>query len=253
MATRWPSWNAIALMRPATSGRSVTDSSERRLPTAVIVCGSGAVATLTASTVTRRRARPLRAARRPCAGARRAAGARAAPASRCCRTSSRRPAATSDDRAQRSRRRPLCSSESNTDRFGSRTSKGLIMRCSPDDPANAVATARDAARRRRDTSRLCAVALHAARIRGRRASHRVPLRDLPRRSASGRLPNDSSSSQTTTARLPFLLAIAGAALAARLPRDATPRRSPPRAYPNRPGQAGRAVSARRLARHHGPR
>ena len=27
-------------MRPATSGRSVTDSSERRLPTAVIVCGS---------------------------------------------------------------------------------------------------------------------------------------------------------------------------------------------------------------------
>ena len=30
-------------MRPATSGRSVTDSSERRLPTAVIVCGIGSV------------------------------------------------------------------------------------------------------------------------------------------------------------------------------------------------------------------
>ena len=42
----------MVLIRPATSGRSVTDSSERRLPTAVIVCGNDAVATLTASTVT---------------------------------------------------------------------------------------------------------------------------------------------------------------------------------------------------------
>ncbi len=41
----------MLLMRPATSGRSVTDSSERRLPTVVIVCGSEVVATLTASTV----------------------------------------------------------------------------------------------------------------------------------------------------------------------------------------------------------
>ncbi len=52
LATRWPSWKPIVLMRPATSGRSVTDSSERRLPTAVIVCGMDTVATLTASTVT---------------------------------------------------------------------------------------------------------------------------------------------------------------------------------------------------------
>ena len=52
LATRWPSWNPIALMRPATSGRSVTDSSERRLPTAVIDCGIGAVATVMASTIT---------------------------------------------------------------------------------------------------------------------------------------------------------------------------------------------------------
>ena len=36
--------------RPATSGRTVIDSSERRLPTAVIVCDIGAVATWTAST-----------------------------------------------------------------------------------------------------------------------------------------------------------------------------------------------------------
>ena len=42
----------MVLIRPATSGRNVTDSSERRLPTAVMVCGSDAVATLTASTVT---------------------------------------------------------------------------------------------------------------------------------------------------------------------------------------------------------
>ena len=48
LATGWPSWNRIALMRPATSGRSVTDSSERRLPTAVIVCGSDAVVDLDA-------------------------------------------------------------------------------------------------------------------------------------------------------------------------------------------------------------
>src|SRR5437870_3929312 len=39
-------------MRPATSGRSVTDSSERRLPTAVIVCRSATVVTFAASTVT---------------------------------------------------------------------------------------------------------------------------------------------------------------------------------------------------------
>src|SRR5882724_2219353 len=39
-------------MRPATSGRTVTDSSERRLPTAVIACGIGCNATLTASTAT---------------------------------------------------------------------------------------------------------------------------------------------------------------------------------------------------------
>ncbi len=51
-ATRWPSLNRIAAMRPATSGRTMTDSSERRLPTAVIACGRGAVATLVASTVT---------------------------------------------------------------------------------------------------------------------------------------------------------------------------------------------------------
>ena len=50
--TRWPSLKRIALMRPATSGRTVIDSSERRLPTAVIVCGSAAVTTLTASTAT---------------------------------------------------------------------------------------------------------------------------------------------------------------------------------------------------------
>jgi hypothetical protein len=42
----------MALMRPATSGRSVTDSSERRLPTVVIVCGIDALATFVASTVT---------------------------------------------------------------------------------------------------------------------------------------------------------------------------------------------------------
>ncbi len=52
LATRWPSWKLMALMRPATSGRSVTDSSERRLPTAVMVCGSETVATFAASTVT---------------------------------------------------------------------------------------------------------------------------------------------------------------------------------------------------------
>ncbi len=34
--TRCPSAKPIVAMRPATSGRSVTDSSERRLPTAVI-------------------------------------------------------------------------------------------------------------------------------------------------------------------------------------------------------------------------
>ena len=52
-------------MRPATSGRTVIDSSERRLPTAVIVCGIDAVATVTASTV---HARPLPARpARPCA------------------------------------------------------------------------------------------------------------------------------------------------------------------------------------------
>ncbi len=39
-------------MRPATSGRSVTDSSERRLPTAVIPCGIGAYVTFAACTVT---------------------------------------------------------------------------------------------------------------------------------------------------------------------------------------------------------
>jgi hypothetical protein len=39
-------------MRPATSGRSVTDSSERRLPTAVIVCGSAMNPTFSTSTVT---------------------------------------------------------------------------------------------------------------------------------------------------------------------------------------------------------
>ena len=48
--TRWPSWKAMTPMRPATSGRSVTDSSERRLPTAVIPCGIGANATFAAST-----------------------------------------------------------------------------------------------------------------------------------------------------------------------------------------------------------
>ena len=37
-------------MRPATSGRTVTDSSERRLPTAVIVCGSAWRITFVAST-----------------------------------------------------------------------------------------------------------------------------------------------------------------------------------------------------------
>ena len=52
MATGWPSWNAMLLIRPATSGRSVTDSSERRLPTAVMVCGNDAIITGTASTVT---------------------------------------------------------------------------------------------------------------------------------------------------------------------------------------------------------
>ena len=63
-------------MRPATSGRSVTDSSERRLPTAVIVCGIGAVTTLTASTVTSLRGRPpLRAALGAGAVRRRRAGA----------------------------------------------------------------------------------------------------------------------------------------------------------------------------------
>ena len=48
--TRWPSLNSIAAMRPATSGRSVTDSSERKLPTAVIVCGSRTVSTRATST-----------------------------------------------------------------------------------------------------------------------------------------------------------------------------------------------------------
>src|SRR5215208_5665964 len=52
VVTRCPSWNVIALMRPAVSGRRVTDSSERRLPTAVIVVGMGAVMTLAASTTT---------------------------------------------------------------------------------------------------------------------------------------------------------------------------------------------------------
>src|SRR5678815_3178508 len=39
-------------MRPVTSGRSVTDSSERTEPTAVIVCGVAATTTGVASTVT---------------------------------------------------------------------------------------------------------------------------------------------------------------------------------------------------------
>jgi hypothetical protein len=41
---------AIDEIRPATSGRSVTDSSDRRLPTAVIVCGHESNATFSAST-----------------------------------------------------------------------------------------------------------------------------------------------------------------------------------------------------------
>ncbi len=51
LLTRWPSLNMMALTRPATSGRITTDSSERRLPTAVIVWGMEASVTLVASTV----------------------------------------------------------------------------------------------------------------------------------------------------------------------------------------------------------
>ena len=51
-ATRSPSLNMMSVMRPATSGRSVTDSSERRLPTAVMTCGTGAVPTRVDSTAT---------------------------------------------------------------------------------------------------------------------------------------------------------------------------------------------------------
>ncbi len=46
-------------MRPATSGRTVIDSSERRLPTAVMVCGIACWPTLDASTVTVPCAAPL--------------------------------------------------------------------------------------------------------------------------------------------------------------------------------------------------
>ena len=52
LATRSPSRNWIALMRPATSGRNVIDSSERRLPTAVMPCGIASLFTWTASTAT---------------------------------------------------------------------------------------------------------------------------------------------------------------------------------------------------------
>src|SRR4029453_4154630 len=52
LATRCPSLKRIALMRPATSGRRGMDSSERRLPTAVIVCGKAMRPTLMASTTT---------------------------------------------------------------------------------------------------------------------------------------------------------------------------------------------------------
>src|SRR5262249_8721762 len=49
----------MLLMRPATSGRRVTDSSERRLPTAVMPCGRAILATLLASTTTAKEALPL--------------------------------------------------------------------------------------------------------------------------------------------------------------------------------------------------
>src|SRR5205823_657689 len=57
--TRSPSLKRISLIRPATSGRTVIDSSERRLPTAVIDCGIGCTATLIASTATALDAPPL--------------------------------------------------------------------------------------------------------------------------------------------------------------------------------------------------
>src|SRR4029434_8386857 len=58
-ATGRPSSKPIVTTRPATSGRSVTDSSERRLPTAVIICGIDAVEAVTASTTTADAATPL--------------------------------------------------------------------------------------------------------------------------------------------------------------------------------------------------
>ena len=39
-STRWPSWKAISATRPAISGRTITASSERRLPTVVMELGS---------------------------------------------------------------------------------------------------------------------------------------------------------------------------------------------------------------------
>ena len=93
-------------MRPATSGRSITDSSERRLPTAVIVCGIGARATLIASTVI---GAGLGAAAVAAGGRRLRGSASRAMARAAGRTRSRRAAARSTPARRRLRPRLPCS------------------------------------------------------------------------------------------------------------------------------------------------
>ena len=78
-------------MRPATSGRTVIDSSERRLPTAVMVCGIATTSTFAASTDHRRAAGAGRRLWPPAPVSRRPPAAQARPASSACRTNSRRP------------------------------------------------------------------------------------------------------------------------------------------------------------------
>ena len=220
-------------MRPATSGRSVTDSSERRLPTAVIDLRHAAPSRpSTASTVTsprrRRRASPL-ALRRAARRRRRAGGTRDVCVAEPVAAARGDGDGERDDRATMR----LCSCASEGAPLRARSAqRRAIMRVPGGPPANMPpggASARMSGR------------LQLAKRSPSVTSGYELARFCPRLSERPRPPHDAS--------LPHFRRLA--VLGARASRSPRPPRA--QAVPDQAGQAGRPVPAGRVARHRRPR